>query len=154
VVDRLVRLLVWPALAVVLAGCAAQAPVQSLLAAPAVALSAVSAIPAAVAREATGSVPPPVLRQDTGLASFYYKPQPVSCGGDFDAKEMTAAHRTLPCGTLVKVTNLENGRRNFVWITDRGPYIEGRIIDLSRAAARDLGMIPQGVVPVKLEVVP
>jgi len=160
------RLLAWPVLAALLGGCAAQTSIQSFFGPP----TATAApgynpgpFPGTVRFETTGSIAsptsalaarPPVLRQDTGLASFYHKPQPVSCGGDFNPGEMTAAHRTLPCGTLVKVTNLTNGRRNFVWITDRGPYIDGRIIDLSRAAARDLGMISHGVVPVKLEVVP
>jgi rare lipoprotein A len=159
------RLLAWPVLAVLLGGCAAQTSIQSFFAPPQASATPGYAgpFPGMVRFETTGSIGsptsalaarPPVLRQDTGLASFYHKPQAVSCGGDFNPGEMTAAHRTLPCGTLVKVTNLTNGLRNFVWITDRGPYIDGRIIDLSRAAARDLGMISHGVVPVKLEVVP
>jgi rare lipoprotein A len=66
--------------------------------------------------------------------------------------EMTAAHRTLPFGTLVRVTNLENGRRATVLVNDRGPFVEGRIIDLSRAAADAIDSIGPGVVRVRLDV--
>jgi rare lipoprotein A len=65
----------------------------------------------------------------------------------------TAAHRSLPFGTFVKVTNLNNGRSEIVKITDRGPFIRGRIIDLSLAAASQIGMVQAGVVPVEVEVV-
>jgi len=66
--------------------------------------------------------------------------------------EMTAAHRTLPFGTLARVTNLENGRSATVLINDRGPFVDGRIIDLSRAAAEALDSIGPGVVRVRLEI--
>jgi rare lipoprotein A len=66
---------------------------------------------------------------------------------------LTAAHRSLPFGTVVRVTNLENGRRITVVIDDRGPFIRGRVIDLSVAAARRLGMVRDGVVPVRVKVV-
>jgi rare lipoprotein A len=65
---------------------------------------------------------------------------------------MTAAHRTLPFGTLVKVKNLENGREAVVRITDRGPYIRGRVIDLSEAAARQIGIFHEGVASVEITV--
>jgi rare lipoprotein A len=65
---------------------------------------------------------------------------------------LTAAHRTLPLGTRVRVTNLENGRTVQVRVNDRGPYVGGRILDLSREAARALGMMDQGVVPVRIDV--
>lgn len=64
----------------------------------------------------------------------------------------TAAHRSLPFGTFVRVTNLNNGRSDIVKITDRGPFTRGRIIDLSLAAASNIGMIKSGVVPVEVEV--
>jgi rare lipoprotein A len=64
----------------------------------------------------------------------------------------TAAHRSLPFGTFVRVTNLNNGRSDIVKITDRGPFIRGRIIDLSLSAANRIGMIKSGVVPVQVEV--
>jgi rare lipoprotein A len=66
--------------------------------------------------------------------------------------KLTAAHRTLPFGTEVRVTNLGNGKSTVVRITDRGPFVEGRIIDLSMAAAREIDSIGAGVVPVRLEI--
>jgi rare lipoprotein A len=66
--------------------------------------------------------------------------------------KLTAAHRTLPFDTKVRVTNLTNGKSTVVRITDRGPFVEGRIIDLSMAAAREIDAIGAGVVPVRLEV--
>ena len=67
--------------------------------------------------------------------------------------ELTAAHRTLEFGTRLRVTNLGNGRTVKVTITDRGPFVEGRIIDLSFAAAQQLGMLDTGVARVRLEVI-
>ncbi len=87
-----------------------------------------------------------------GKASYYWKPQPTASGERFDPEAMTAAHKTLPFQTMVRVTNLRNGKQCLVRITDRGPYIKGRIIDLSRAAAREIAMIKSGVVPVRVEV--
>jgi rare lipoprotein A len=67
---------------------------------------------------------------------------------------LTAAHRTLPLGTRARVINLQNNRATIVRITDRGPFVKGRIVDVSRAAARDLGIIHSGVARVRLEVLP
>jgi rare lipoprotein A len=67
---------------------------------------------------------------------------------------MTAAHRKLPFGTEVRVTNLANGKSVVVRINDRGPYIKGRILDLSHAAAQELGMVKRGIVRVNVEVLP
>ena len=67
--------------------------------------------------------------------------------------KLTAAHRTLPFETMVRVTNLNNGKSTTVRITDRGPFVEGRIIDLSLAAAREIESVGPGVVPVRVEVV-
>ena len=82
-----------------------------------------------------------------GMASFYSDPQRVACEGKgrFNAKMLTAAHKTLPCGTKVRVKNLRNGREVIVEITDRGPFVRGRIIDLSRFAADLLDMVGRGV---------
>jgi rare lipoprotein A len=66
---------------------------------------------------------------------------------------LTAAHRTLPLGTRLRVLNLENGRIVGVWVNDRGPYVAGRVLDLSREAARALGMVERGVVPVRFDVI-
>jgi rare lipoprotein A len=92
-----------------------------------------------------------------GVASWYGQPhhgQPTASGERFNMYELTAAHRTLPLGTRVRVTNLSNGRSVVVTITDRGPFVKGRIIDLSYAAARRIGLIGPGTAPVQLEVLP
>jgi rare lipoprotein A len=91
-----------------------------------------------------------------GLASWYggkFHGRLTSSGEIFDTNTMTAAHKTLPFGTMVKVTNLDNGTTAIVKINDRGPFVEGRIIDLSRAAADELGMVGTGVARVSLEIV-
>lgn len=89
-----------------------------------------------------------------GRASFYglrFKGRPTASGEIFDPQAMTAAHRTLPFGTRLLVTNTVNGRSVVVRINDRGPYTHGRILDLSRAAAERLEMIRSGTAPVRLE---
>jgi peptidoglycan lytic transglycosylase len=91
---------------------------------------------------------------ETGTASWYgpgFLGNRTSSGEVYNAEEMTAAHQTLPLGTRVVVTNLENGRSVEVRINDRGPFVKGRIIDLSRAAARELGLIGPGTADVKIE---
>ena len=91
-----------------------------------------------------------------GLASWYggkFHGRLTSSGEVFDTNTMTAAHKTLPFGTIVKVTNEDNGKTAIVKINDRGPFVEGRIIDLSRAAATELDMVGSGVARVSLEIV-
>jgi len=91
----------------------------------------------------------------TGKASWYgpqFHGNTTSSKEIFNMYDMTAAHRTLPFGTYVMVTNLHNGRSVKVKINDRGPFIRGRIIDLSYAAARVLDMVGSGVVPVRVEI--
>jgi rare lipoprotein A len=88
----------------------------------------------------------------SGKASYYWQPQKVASGGWFNPNAMTAAHKTLPFGTKVRVTNLNNGKSVVVTINDRGPYIAGRIIDLSKAAAHSISMQGSGVVPVNMTV--
>jgi rare lipoprotein A len=87
-----------------------------------------------------------------GIASYYWQPQKVACGGTFNPNALTAAHKTLPCGTRVRVTNKRNGRSVTVTINDRGPFVKGRVIDVSLAAARQLQMTGAGVAPVALSV--
>ena len=87
-----------------------------------------------------------------GVASYYWQPQRLASGGWFNPNAMTAAHKTLPFGTKVRGTNLNNGRAATVTINDRGPYIAGRVIDLSSAAAGVVGMKGSGVARVKLDV--
>lgn len=94
----------------------------------------------------------PVRGIMTGQASYYWQRQRVASGGWFNPNAMTAAHKTLPFGTRVRVTNNRNGRSVIVKINDRGPYVKGRIIDLSKAAAGAIGMQGAGVAPVTIEV--
>jgi rare lipoprotein A len=89
-----------------------------------------------------------------GMASWYGAPHHgrlTASGARFNMHELTAAHRTLPLGSKVRVVNLLNDRTVVVTITDRGPFIKGRIIDLSYAAARRIGLIGPGTAPVRLE---
>jgi rare lipoprotein A len=88
----------------------------------------------------------------SGIASYYWQPQRVASGGMFNPNAMTAAHKTLPFGTRVRVTNHNTGRSAVVTINDRGPFVRGRVIDLSRAAASSVGMIGSGLARVTLEV--
>jgi rare lipoprotein A (peptidoglycan hydrolase) len=90
-----------------------------------------------------------------GVASWYGYPHHgriTASGRRFDMYELTAAHRTLPLGTRLRVTNLIGGRSVIVTITDRGPFVKNRIIDLSYAAAREIGMISSGTAPVQLQI--
>jgi rare lipoprotein A len=89
-----------------------------------------------------------------GVASWYGYPhhgRTTASGRRFDMYALTAAHRTLPLATRLRVTNLINGRSVTVTITDRGPSVKDRVIDLSYAAAREIGMIGSGTAPVQLE---
>jgi rare lipoprotein A len=91
----------------------------------------------------------------TGVASYYAKGldgRPTASGERYDSRALTAAHRTLPFGSRVRVTNLDNGRSVVVRINDRGPHVESRVIDLSYAAARELHFIERGTARVSLEV--
>ncbi|MFQ5902925.1 MAG: septal ring lytic transglycosylase RlpA family protein [Candidatus Binatia bacterium] len=100
--------------------------------------------------------PPGTGASQTGVASWYgpgFHGRPTASGAIYNQHELTAAHRTLPLGTRVMVTNLDNGRSTEVTINDRGPFAKGRIIDLSYAAARALGMIGLGTIPVRIEVI-
>jgi rare lipoprotein A (peptidoglycan hydrolase) len=89
----------------------------------------------------------------TGIASFYWQDQMTASGERFDKRAMTAAHKTLPMHTRVRVTRLDTGRSVIVRINDRGPYKPGRIIDLSDAAAEALGMKMMGLAQVKIDVI-
>jgi len=88
-----------------------------------------------------------------GLASFYGTGTRTASGERFNPRAMTAAHRTLPFGTRVRVTDVATGRSVLVRVNDRGPFIPGRVIDVSQAAAEELGMVGRGVARVKLDVV-
>lgn len=93
---------------------------------------------------------------ETGIASFYhdrFQGRKTASGERFDQNDYSAAHKTLAFGTVVRVTRADSGKSVVVTINDRGPFKAGRVIDLSRQAARDLGMIDQGLVRVKVEVI-
>lgn len=124
--------------ALLIAGCAKKKRVPSVPAAP-----------------AAGAAMPRVGDEEAGMASWYghpYHGRRASNGEIYDMEKLTAAHRTLPFGTVVLVRNLDNDRTVTVRISDRGPFVEGRIIDLSRAAAREIQMIGPGTARVRLRV--
>ena len=104
-------------------------------------------------------IPPPMISpraSQTGIASWYgpgFHGKTTASGVIYNQHDLTAAHQTLPLGTRVLVTNLDNGRSIEVLINDRGPFAKGRIIDLSFAAGENLGMIRPGTIPVRIEVV-
>jgi rare lipoprotein A len=130
-------LLVAVALAALLTGCAKKKRIAAPPAAPS---------PAAPFR---------VGYEEVGLASWYghpYHGRASSSGEIYDMEKLTAAHRTLPFGAVVEVRNLDNGRTVSVRINDRGPFVDGRIIDLSRAAAREIRMLGPGTAKVRLSV--
>lgn len=95
------------------------------------------------------------IYQQTGIASWYGKRfhgRKTACGERYNMFRLTAAHRNLPFGSIVRVRNLSNGKEVTVRINDRGPYIKGRIIDLSLAAACKLRMVKKGITKVRVEV--
>lgn len=105
----------------------------------------------------TPAHPPPIsdtaTPYQTGIASWYggkFHGRPTASGETFNKWDHTAAHRTLPLGTVLLVEHRQNGRRVKVRVNDRGPFVEGRILDLSRGAAGELNMIGEGTAPVRL----
>jgi rare lipoprotein A len=100
--------------------------------------------------------PPAARLEEVGLASWYGAPhhgRRTASGEIYDMHRMTAAHKTLPFGTRLLVTNRDTGRTAEVRINDRGPFVRGRILDVSYAAARQLGVTAEGVFPVRLRVI-
>jgi rare lipoprotein A len=89
----------------------------------------------------------------TGIASYYWQDQMTASGERFDKRAMTAAHKTLPLGTKVRVTHVASGRSVIVRINDRGPFKPGRVIDLSEAAAEQIQMTSAGLAAVTLDIV-
>jgi rare lipoprotein A len=166
--DRLASRTVLIAVALFSAGCGGKRPVASHpptntqpSAAPAESAGGASNPPPAAAAARPGKhsktppAPAPVGYSEEGNASWYGLPfngRRASNGEIYDMNKLTAAHRTLPFETVVRVTNLSNGKITTVRITDRGPFVDNRIIDLSQAAAREIESIGPGVVPVRLEV--
>jgi rare lipoprotein A len=110
--------------------------------------------PSCCAASAEGSAPAPG-NTETGYASWYgdpYHGRRAANGEVYDKNKLTAAHLTLPFGTQVKVTDLENNRSVHVRINDRGPFVKGRIVDLSLAAARQIQMVGPGTALVRIEI--
>lgn len=108
------------------------------------------------ARRPAKAIYPRTGTSQSGIASWYgdpYHGRQTASGEVFDMEQMTAAHRAWAFGTIVNVRNLDNGRTVLVKINDRGPFVRGRIIDLSRGAAREAGMLDAGLAKVKLTVV-
>jgi rare lipoprotein A len=166
-VRNTVRLLAVALVAASLAACARSSVVarhsDSVVASRPAALhherpaSVVTRKPVTVTSTPASSVPPrttagmPVASQ--GLASFYTEGTRTANGERFNTYELTAAHPTLPFGTRLRVTNVATGRSVTVRVNDRGPYVPGRIVDVSYSAAESLGMVGQGIAKVKLDVV-
>jgi rare lipoprotein A len=96
-----------------------------------------------------------VARRDpqSGFASYYSEGARTASGERFDAMQLTAAHPTLPFGTRLRVTNVATGKSVTVRVNDRGPFVRGRVVDVSYSAAQSLGMVGRGVAKVKLDVV-
>jgi rare lipoprotein A len=92
-------------------------------------------------------------RASQGIASFYTEGTQTASGEKFDTNELTAAHPSLPFGTRLRVTNVSTGKSVTVRVNDRGPYVRGRVVDVSHSAAEALGIVDQGVAKVKLDVV-
>src|SRR5579862_3192175 len=114
----------------------------------------VRAAPPAPPSPARGAAPSAFV-EEIGIASWYghpYHGRAAASGEIYDMEQMTAAHRTLPFGAQIRVHNLTNQKTVDVRIIDRGPFIDGRIIDLSHAAARAIDMIGPGTAPVRMEV--
>ncbi len=88
-----------------------------------------------------------------GVASFYDEGSRTASGQKFDPNELTAAHPSLPFGTRLRVTNVSNGRSVIVRVNDRGPFVPGRIVDVSHSAAQELDMVGRGTAKVKIDVV-
>ncbi|MFZ0711853.1 MAG: septal ring lytic transglycosylase RlpA family protein [Terrimicrobiaceae bacterium] len=102
-------------------------------------------------RKKTAIYDPKPLRVQTGIASWYRDHRTAS-GERFDVNALAAAHKSLPFGSAVRVIDLNTGKSIIVRINDRGPYIRGRIIDLTVGAARELGIYHRGIAPVRIEV--
>ena len=96
--------------------------------------------------------PSRVYPEQHGVTSYYWRRQRLASGGWFDPNAMTAAHRSLPFGTIVRCTLTDSGRSVIVMINDRGPFVKNRILDISRAAARKIGLTTRGIANCRIEV--
>ncbi|WP_379921051.1 septal ring lytic transglycosylase RlpA family protein [Erythrobacter sp. R86502] len=152
-------------LAPIAASSATTAEAESMTPSPATSAAIVEIVPVQPAPEAapmqasddnTAASAPVETRLGRGSASYYaarFNGRRTASGERFDNSAMTAAHRTLPFGTRLRVTNPANGRSVVVRVNDRGPFTRGRLIDVSRAAADELGMVARGHADVELAVI-
>ncbi len=101
-----------------------------------------------------GMISVPAFANQTGKASWYSLPgNTTACGQKMNPRAMTAAHKTLPCGTKIRVTNKRNGKSVVVTVNDRGPFVRGRIVDVSKSAGQRIGLVATGVAPVTVTVI-
>src|SRR6516165_7328395 len=131
----------------VLAGCGHKKHARNIPPPPA---------PSSSSARRTPPVPVKVGQTEDGIASWYghpYHGRAAANGEIYDMEKMTAAHRTLPFNTWVRVYDLDNNKTTDVRIIDRGPFVDGRIVDLSHAAAKEINMIGPGVARVRIEVI-
>lgn len=145
------RLKAWATTVHLEAPVAMPAPVPAMRPSPPAAATATAALPPIRAPKPVGQ--PTTDHALSGIASYYWQDQMTANGERFNKSALTAAHKTLPFGTRVKVTNQSTGRAVVVRINDRGPFKPGRVIDLSEAAAQQIGMTGRGLAAVKIEVV-
>lgn len=157
----MIKAMVLGALAASLAGCAQSSVVsrKTVLSvaprAPEPATRQTARAPISVVRVREPEKPIAVasLGGSRGVASFYTEGQQTASGEHFDPHELTAAHRSLPFGTRLQVTNVSTGKSVVVRVNDRGPFVKGRLVDVSYSAAQALGMVNSGVADVKVDVV-
>jgi rare lipoprotein A len=134
------------------AACAGTVGLATRTPAPAPPLPIASSVTSSVTAPSRGSAP---VSRETGTAAWYgkeYQGKKTASGEIFDMNLFTAAHRTLPLGTVLRVTNLENEKNVTVTINDRGPFTRNRVLDLSYAAARELGFVAQGTARVQIDI--
>ena len=146
----------WPLALIVgvtVPGCGISIRTRALLVSTALALGAWGVSGCASSPKSPPANPTRVVL--LGQASYYHDSlhgRPTASGEPYDRQALTAAHRQLPFGTVIQVTNLENGRSVQLRVNDRGPFVDGRIVDVSRRAAEVLDFVRDGVVDVRLEV--
>jgi rare lipoprotein A len=152
----LIGLCFYSAVAVTVAGAIAHAPpVAANL--PPVSAEAAPRIASSAGEKLAPSSAVSKSAVQIGIASWYgphFQGRRTADGARYDMRKLTAAHRTLPLGSKVRVTNLDNGRSVEVTINDRGPVPKSRVIDLSKKAAQDIGIVKHGVAMVRLDVAP
>jgi rare lipoprotein A len=127
-------------------------PIQALACLALVSCATSARVVVKTSQNAVLTMPPaaPVAVYQHGKASFYHEPQRTASGERFNKNDLTAAHKKLPLGSRVRVINRNNGKEVVVRINDRGPYAKGRVIDLSLAAAQQLGFVNSGVTSVDI----